>query len=134
MIIHQFELPKYKWNITAFIVDEVIYPDIILQALDDIDYNDSETVVDRFIKAGVNAGFTVSVPETRSSVMMIGTAECAEEFQNTLDHEKGHLAVHIALENQIPFVSEDFTYLLGDIGKCLFKVCEPFLCEHCRKS
>ena len=64
--------------------------------------------------------------------MVIGITETPEEFQNTFDHEKGHLAMHIAEADNLDIFGEDFQYLTGEIGRELFPVAKKFMCEHCR--
>ena len=56
----------------------------------------------------------------------------ASEFQNTFDHEKGHLAMHIANALNIDLLGEEFQYLTGEIGQKMFLVARRFLCDHCR--
>lgn len=64
--------------------------------------------------------------------MVIGITETPEEFQSTFDHEKGHLAMHIAETDNMDIFGEEFQYLTGEIGKQLFPVAKKFMCEHCR--
>lgn len=63
----------------------------------------------------------------------MGITDSSDEFQNTYDHEKGHLAMHICSALGIDPFSEEYQYLTGEIGKNMFKVAKKFLCDHCRK-
>lgn len=65
-------------------------------------------------------------------MVVIGLTTSSEEFQNTLDHEKGHLAMHIAEALDIDLYKEEFQYLTGMIGQVMFKIAKRFLCDHCR--
>ena len=65
--------------------------------------------------------------------MVIGLTTSSEEFQNTLDHEKGHLVMHIAEAYNIDPYGEEYQYLSGEVGQKLFKVAKRFLCDHCRR-
>ena len=47
-----------------------------------------------------NNGLTYSNMRRRVSIVVIGLTETPDEFQNTYDHEKGHLAMHIAEEDR----------------------------------
>ncbi|MBO7692851.1 MAG: hypothetical protein J6T10_09510 [Methanobrevibacter sp.] len=53
---------------------------------------------------------------------------------HSYDHEKLHLAMHIAKEDKIDPFSEELAYLIGDIGFKTFPMAKYFLCEHCRKE
>ena len=52
----------------------------------------------------------------------------------TFDHEKGHLAIHIAKYYDIDPYGEEYQYLTGDIGKKLFPIASKFMCKHCRQE
>jgi hypothetical protein len=79
-----------------------------------------------------NIGLTYSNLKGKCSVVVIGLTSSPAEFQNTFDHEKGHLAMHICEIYDIDPFSEEFQYLTGEIGQAMFPVAKNFLCEHCR--
>lgn len=83
---------------------------------------------------GVNSGLTYSNFKNRSSVIVIGLTSSAAQFQNTFDHEKGHLAMHICGFLNIDPFGEEFQYLVGEIGQNMFLVAKTFLCDRCRKQ
>lgn len=84
------------------------------------------------LNSGANKGITYSNPEARESVIAIGRTSCPAQFAHSYDHEKLHLAMHIAKKEDIDPFSEDLAYLIGDIGFEMFRVAKLFLCEHCR--
>lgn len=55
-------------------------------------------------------------------------------FQNSWDHEKGHLCRHISKAFGIDPYGEEAQYLSGYVGQKMFPVAKKFLCEHCRKG
>lgn len=65
-------------------------------------------------------------------MIVIGLTSSTSEFQNTFDHEKGHLAMHICETDNIDPFSEEYQYLTGEIGQAMFRVAKNFLCVHCR--
>ncbi len=66
--------------------------------------------------------------------MVIALTSSPAQFQNSLDHEKGHLCRHISRAFGIDPYSEEEQYLAGEIGQSMFPVAKRFLCEHCRKE
>lgn len=95
-----------------------------------------QTVVDArilLLSGEMNSGFTYSNTAKGLSVMVITKTTSADEFQDTFDHEKGHLAAHIALAEKVNPWGEEIEYLRGEIGKQTFKKAKHLLCEHCRK-
>lgn len=112
---------------------------------------DAETILDFMREAGCrfperrkeavhllsgepNTGMTYSNYRNRMSVMVIGHTTSADEFQSTYDHEKGHLAMHIAQADCIDPFGEEFEYLSGEIGRQLFDKARVYMCETCRKK
>ena len=83
---------------------------------------------------GDNKAITFSNSNSRSSLIVIGKTSNPEEFSNSYDHEKFHLAMHIVKEDNIDPFSENAAYLIGDIGLNTFKIAKRFLCEHCREN
>lgn len=75
-----------------------------------------------------NTGLTFSSFGTGQSVMVIGYTTSAEQFQNTFDHEKGHLARHVSLALGIDPYGEEAQYLAGEIGQRMFPVARRFMC------
>lgn len=79
-----------------------------------------------------NVGFTYSNFQHKCSIVIISLTTSAEQFQNTFDHEKGHLAMHVAEALNIDILGEEFQYLTGEIGQKMFRKAKRFMCEKCR--
>ena len=75
-----------------------------------------------------------SISFAHRSLIVIGPSSSAEEFLDTWDHEKGHLAMHISISENIGPFSEEYQYLTGEIGRQMFSVAKKFLCNECRKK
>ena len=69
-----------------------------------------------------------------TAVMVISRTSSPEQFQDSWDHEKGHLVKHIAEAFVLDPFGEKVEYLAGYIGRAMFPVAKRFLCEHCRKE
>ena len=108
--------------------------DYILNQLIDLGLDDEQSFISLFEKDAENKGYTYSNLSKRESIIVIGATTCPAEFQHTFDHEKLHLAMHIAKEDNIDLFSEDLAYLVGDIGIQMFPIAKKFLCEHCREE
>ena len=81
-----------------------------------------------------NIGLTYSSLKHRCSIVVIGITTSAAEFQNTFDHEKGHLVMHISSACKIDPFSEKYQYLAGEVGQKMFRIAKRFLCDECRKK
>lgn len=136
MIIQEVYLPKYDWYIKVYYSVDDVYIEEILKDLINIEcpestYNEIKNFLNNF---DYNDGITYSSFKFNSSIVVIGPTTSAEQFQDTFDHEKGHLTMHIASALSIHPLSETYQYLSGEIGKKLFRVARKFLCRHCRNN
>lgn len=95
-----------------------IIREILLKIVNDIDTGNSN----------------LSPEECEEVIEFIGLTTSAEEFQNTFDHEKGHLAMHISSALKIKPYGEEYQYLTGEIGQSMFKIAKRFLCDDCRQK
>lgn len=135
MIVQNIQLPKYDWSIKVYYAVDSYYTDEILEELLDYrptvkEYNSVRELMENY---KYNTGFTFTDYHRKKSLVVIGLTTSPEEFQNTFDHEKGHLAVHIAKYYGIDPYGEAFQYLTGNIGKKLFPIAKKFMCKHCRE-
>ena len=113
---------------------DTYYMDEILEELEMIGCTYADEIGEDLTQHPYNNGLTYSNIRRRVSLVVIGLTETPDEFQNTYDHEKGHLAMHIAEEDRIDVFGEEFQYLTGEIGKQTFPIAKRFMCEHCRKD
>lgn len=136
MIVQDIYLSKYNWSVRIYYAVDSYYSEEILNDL--LDYNPSiaeyNSIKDLMENYEYNTGFTFTNFEDKESLMVIGLTSSPAEFQNTFDHEKGHLAVHVATYYNIDPYGEEFQYLAGSIGEKMFKIAQNFLCPHCKES
>ena len=118
----------------VFYAADTYYMDEILDELENIGCTYADEIEEDLTINPYNNGLTYSNIRARISLIVIGLTETPDEFQNTYDHEKGHLAMHIAETDDIDVFGEEFQYLIGEIGKQMFKIAKMFMCEHCRKN
>lgn len=135
MKVQDIYIDKYDWHIriyyatTEYVIKEVLQDLVSL----DCDKDTFFKITDLMLSRKDNIGFTYSNTDKRCTIAFIGKTNSADEFQDTFDHEKGHIVMHICSTVGINPFSEDYQYLSGEIGKLLFKEAKTFLCDHCRK-
>lgn len=136
MIVQNIYLEDWDWHATVYYAVDKYYADEILDELAYIGCSSMELArAEDSLRGGYyNTGLTYSNIKNRYSVVVIGLTSSPEEFQNTFDHEKGHLAMHICSALDIDPFGEEYQYLTGEIGQKMFKSAKKFLCEHCRKE
>lgn len=130
-----FYLKQWDWFVTVFYeagpdnYDEIV--DALIDAgCKDDKLQDAKTEINKGLP---NYGLTFTGYKRKMSVVVIGKTTSADEFQNSYDHEKGHLVKHICQALHISPWGEEAEYLAGAIGQKSFVYAKNFLCEHCRK-
>ena len=134
MIRQDVYLEKWDWYVIVYYAVDTYYMDEILEELEMIGCTYADEIEEDLTQHPYNNGLTYSNMRRRVSLVVIGLTETPDEFQNTYDHEKGHLAMHIAEEDRMDVFGEEFQYLTGEIGKQTFPIARRFMCEHCRKD
>lgn len=136
MVVQNIYLEDWDWHVTVYYAVDTYYTDEILEELELIECSLPELVraEDMLRSNEYNTGITYSNFKHKCSIVVIGLTTSPEEFQNTFDHEKGHLAMHISSALGIKPYGEEYQYLTGAIGQKMFKIAKQFLCEHCRKK
>ena len=134
MIVQNVYLEDWDWYVKVYYAVDTFYMDSILGDLESMGCSARKlsNIEKTLTEYPYNNGLTYSNIVYRWSLVVIGITESPEEFQDTFDHEKGHLAMHIAETDQIDIFGEEYQYLTGEIGKQLFPVAKRFMCEHCR--
>ena len=132
MIVQKVYLKDFNWFIRVYYVINYFHIEDIIEDLEYLEcpYEDILRAKQMLLDQEENSGFTYSNLRKHESVMFIGNTTSSEQFQNTFDHEKGHLAMHISQALDIDPYSELFQYLSGDIGQRLFKKAKLFLCDN----
>lgn len=134
MIVQEFTLEIIKWNVRVYYhpswednADIIKY--LVSTGCEDEDLDD----IASFLEDGfLNTGCTYTNFDLQCSVLIISKTTGADQFNDTYDHEKGHLAMHICKYEGIDPFSEKYQYLTGEIGRKMFKAAKMFLCDHCR--
>lgn len=136
MIVQDIYLPEYDWHCKVFYSVTTYWVEDILHDLKQIGCsgNKHKRASDNLRSGRLNTGLTYSNAKMGESVMVIAKTSSADEFAHSYDHEKGHLAKHIALAYAIDPYGEEFQYMSGDIAKKMFPIAKKFMCECCRKK
>ncbi len=136
MIVQDIYLPHYDWHCKIFYSVTTYWKEDILRDLKRIGCEGKKyRTAKRNLGLGkLNTGLTYSNMDMRESIMVIARTSSAAEFAHSYDHEKGHLAKHIALAFDIDPFGEELQYLSGDIAKKMFPVAKTFMCDCCRKK
>lgn len=136
MILQEFTIDRYDWFVRVYYITDSFPEDDIIKDLISLGCSreDAEETVHNLVEEGINAGSIHSNKYSRESLLIIGKADSTDEFYDTFDHEKGHLAMHICIADNIDPFSEKYQYLVGEIGKKMFWAAKELFCEECREK
>lgn len=82
----------------------------------------------------LDEGFTYSDPSLRHTIFAIGKTSSGPEVLDSTVHEIIHIAQHIAVEDGIDPLSEQFAYLGGDISREVSDIVCELSCPHCSQE
>lgn len=136
MIRQRFTLERYGWDVFVYYAVDSYYVDEIIDKMYSIGCEGKKlhTAYENMSFGRMNTGITYSNFRNRQTVMVIALTSSPDEFQNSFDHEKGHLCRHISKAFGIDPYGEEAQYLSGEVGQKMFPVARRFLCEHCRRG
>lgn len=134
MIRAEITLPKYRWEVHAYIAVSEYYTAEIMSRMRQMGANEKylSDAYDNLTSGQLNNGLTYTNSEKRETIWVVALTSSAREFMDSVVHEIRHLEQHIANECGIDENSEEACYLCGDIAYRLFPYCKKLLCEHCR--
>lgn len=136
MIRQEIYIPKYDWRVRIYYAMTTYWAGRILSDMERIGCRGSGLAKAwRNLRSGdLNTGLTYSNFQTGETVMVISLTSSPEEFLNSWEHEKKHLARHIEQSYGIDPFGEEAAYLEGTIAQKMFPVAKRFICEHCREG
>lgn len=131
MVRQLLYLPFWGWRCSVFYDATSGDAESVLSALQDIGCRGlSLKRAERNLYSSFeNTGLTFTNQQGQRSVMVISRTSTPAQFWNTLDHEKGHLAEHIAEALNIDRSGEEFEYLKGEIAQEMYPFAIQFLCK-----
>ena len=136
MIVQEFTLDDYNWLVRVYYLIDKFPLEEITENLEELGCppDEAQETAEQLESEGFNIGSIYSNIYKRKSLIIIGKANDADEFFDTFDHEKGHLAMHISFADDIDPFSEEYQYLAAEIGKLMFKASKELFCDECRKK
>ena len=134
MIRQDFYIQEYGWSVRVYYAVTTYWTRRITRDLMAIGCagRSLEKAVASLERGNLNTGITYSNFDLRGTVMVISLTSSPEEFLNSWEHEKKHLARHIEQAYRIDPFGEEAAYLEGTIAQKMFPVAKKFICEHCR--
>lgn len=126
---------KYDWGVRVYLGDPHSYADEALRLMRSIGCRrkDLRGAMDILYNNKCNEGITYSNNDERMSVMVIEATDSPAEFLNSLVHECGHLATHIALSEGIDLRGEEVQYISGEFARSMYPWVRELLCCGCHQ-
>lgn len=136
MIVSDYHIKRYGWRFRVYYAVTTYWAREIMEDLASIGCHGRQLMRAKssLLSGDLNTGITYSNLDKRESVMVISLTSSPEEFLNSWEHEKKHLARHIERAFGIDPYGEEAAYLEGTIAQKMFPVARKFICEHCKKE
>lgn len=122
MIRQELDIKNYDWHVVVYYAIDCYYKDKILEELKAIGCNDdfARKAYKSMKECELDTGY--SNLRRRKSLMVINRTSTEAEFDNSLNHERQHLLMHIAQEYEIDVYDEELCYLAGDVAMSMHPV------------
>lgn len=134
MITRSIYVPQHNWTFRVYIplscywTGEIIRHLWRLGASDKILYEAA-----RNMECGkLNNGLTYASGKDRETLMVVGQAATAVELFNSVVHEMDHACMFTFPLIGIEPGSEAAAYFKGGLGREIFPMVQPYLCDRCR--
>ena len=136
MIVQTFHLKKYGWRVRVFYAVSHYHVERIVEALREIGCRGRKlrSARESLSRAEIDTGLTYSNYLRRETVMVIGMASTAAEYENSIRHETHHLHMHIAEACGLDPYGEPVAYLVGETARAMHGVASRLTCECCLKD
>lgn len=134
MIRQRFELPNYSWLCHVYYVVTKPNSEEIVGMLERIGCDD-ETLVrayNNLTSGKCDTGLTYSNGRRRETVMVFAKTSSAKQFQQSYQHETGHMKDHIAQYFGISPHGEEIQYIGDEIVDATWDIARKLLCDYCR--
>lgn len=120
------------WKVTCYYAVTHYEIDEILQTMERAGADDKslKKAYNNLSSGNPNCGICYS--GKGESVLVVTVTTNVEEFADSIDHEKHHLAVQIADVLKWNLKGEEVCYLAGEIGRKMHPIVSHYLCENCR--
>lgn len=135
MIVQDIYLERVRWHVRVYYAVTTYYADEIIDELISLGCKGSDLVKARnsLWESKLDTGLTYSNMERHETVMVIAKASKAEEYWNSIDHEKNHLLQHIALTYDMDPYGEEISYISGEFLRSVYRMAKGLLCDCNRK-
>ena len=134
MITQTIYVPQHSWTFRVYVplscywTGEIIRHLWRLGASDEILYQ----AANNMLCGKLNNGITYASNKDRETLMVVGQATTAAELFNSVIHEIDHACMFTFPLIGIEPGTEQAAYFKGGLGRKIFPLVQPYLCDYCR--
>lgn len=123
MVVQHVTIPTADWNVTICYDAKPKNTECIIDALCDLGCPQRHLYkAERLLRSGIpNEGLTYSNEYERHTIIVVGHTSSIGEFISTIIHEVDHMVDHISQYYNIPYDSEENSYIIGDVTKTIYE-------------
>ena len=120
-----------NWGITIFFPLTHYHVSEIMRVLKWLDCNnkDLRKAYYNLSSGQMNNGLTFSNYDMRETAIVFAMSENPAQYFNLVVHELHHMAVQIAIANDLDLTGEEVCYINGDIAMMMYPLVSRLLCE-----
>src|SRR5574344_3088319 len=131
MIRQEFNIEPYHWHVVVYYAVDCYFTDLIVDELRRLHARTDfiEEAYDSMAECRLDTGFTYSDLIYNETLMVVNRTSSAAEFENSLNHERQHLLMHIAQKYNMDLFDEEVCYLAGNVSMLMHPVAKHLLCS-----
>lgn len=136
MIKQIFYCKSCDWQFYVYYVVTKPHANEILECLAEIGCNGENLskAYNNLTSGKCDTGLTYTNHFTHETVVVIAKTSTALQFLQSLTHEFGHAANHIAQYYDLPLDGEDVRYISDSLLERTWPISRELLCDCCRKQ
>lgn len=136
MIRQRFYQKSTDWRFYVYYVVTEPHADEILERLAEIGCTGENLskAHDNLTSGKCDTGLTYTNQSTHETVVVIAKTSTALQFLQSLTHEFGHAANHIAQYYGLPLGGEEVRYICDGLIEKTWEISHELLCDCCRKQ
>lgn len=136
MINRTIYVPQHRWTFRVYIAVTCYWSEEILGHLWRLGapLEVMASATQNLACGNLDNGLTYASPGERETLMVVARTTTAAEMFNSVVHEIDHATMFTFPLLGITPGTEEAAYFKGGLGRDIFPMVQPYLCDHCRQE
>lgn len=136
MITKVIYIPEHRWTFRVYIAVTCYWSEEIIGHLWRLGAPQKVLIsaANNLACGNIDNGLTYASPKERETLMVVARTTTAAEMFNSVIHEIDHACMFTFPLLGITHGTEEAAYFKGGLGREIFPMVQPYLCDCCRRK